>query len=112
MESENHEVQHVLRAITGRQEACMRGILSRRCSDVWPEKRVDGDCTTSRVQPSGKICPQEKISVDPEYTREFLISIPLIEFGVPAFLLALNAMTDRKDTLSKDDEWTEPGAEK
>ena len=48
----------------------------------------------------------------PEYTREFLISIPLIEFGVPAFLLALNTLTDRKDELRKDDEWTESGVEK
>lgn len=48
----------------------------------------------------------------PEYTREFLISIPLIEFGVPAFLLALNTLTDRKDELRKDGEWTESGVEK
>jgi formate dehydrogenase iron-sulfur subunit len=48
----------------------------------------------------------------PEYTREFLISIPLIEFGVPAFLLGLNALTDRKDELRKNDEWTEAGGEK
>ena len=29
----------------------------------------------------------------PEYTREFLYAVPAILFGVPAFLLALNAMT-------------------
>ena len=31
----------------------------------------------------------------PEYTREFLYAVPAILFGVPAFLLALNALTDR-----------------
>jgi len=29
----------------------------------------------------------------PEYTREFLYAVPAVLFGVPAFLLALNAMT-------------------
>ena len=43
----------------------------------------------------------------PEYTREFLISIPLIEFGVPAFLLGLNTLVDRKDKVREDDERTE-----
>ncbi len=42
----------------------------------------------------------------PEYTREFLISVPLIEFGVPAFLLALNMLTDRKDEVGEAQEWT------
>ena len=42
----------------------------------------------------------------PEYTREFLISIPLIEFGVPAFLLALNMLIDRKGELAESDGWT------
>jgi Fe-S-cluster-containing dehydrogenase component len=31
----------------------------------------------------------------PEYTREFLYAVPSILFGVPAFLLALSALTDR-----------------
>lgn len=48
----------------------------------------------------------------PEYTREFLISIPLIEFGVPAFLLALNMLTDRKDEVHEDAAWPEPGVDK
>lgn len=48
----------------------------------------------------------------PEYTREFLISIPLIEFGVPAFLLALNMLTDRKEELNENREWAEPGVGK
>lgn len=30
----------------------------------------------------------------PEYTKEFLYAVPMILFGVPAFLLGLNAMTD------------------
>ena len=41
----------------------------------------------------------------PEYTREFLISVPLIEFGVPAFLLALNMLTDRKDEVQENHGW-------
>ena len=48
----------------------------------------------------------------PELTREFLISIPLIEFGVPAFLLALNALTDRKKELHEHDAWTDEGVER
>jgi len=50
----------------------------------------------------------------PEYTREFLISVPLIEFGVPAFLLTLNTLTDRKKEVreKENDEWTQPGADK
>jgi formate dehydrogenase iron-sulfur subunit len=47
----------------------------------------------------------------PEYTREFLISVPLIEFGVPAFLLGLNMLTDRKSEVSENQEWTEPGVD-
>jgi len=45
----------------------------------------------------------------PEYTREFLISVPLIEFGVPAFLLALNMMTDRRKEVSEDLELNRSG---
>ena len=41
----------------------------------------------------------------PEYTREFLISVPLVEFGVPAFLLALNMLTDRKDEVRENEGW-------
>jgi formate dehydrogenase iron-sulfur subunit len=41
----------------------------------------------------------------PEYTREFLISVPLVEFGVPAFLLALNMLTDRKDEVRESQGW-------
>jgi hypothetical protein len=29
----------------------------------------------------------------PEYTREFLYAVPAVLFGVPAFLLALNTLT-------------------
>lgn len=31
----------------------------------------------------------------PEYTREFLYAVPAVLFGVPAFLLALNALADK-----------------
>jgi Fe-S-cluster-containing dehydrogenase component len=47
----------------------------------------------------------------PEYTREFLISVPLIEFGVPAFLLGLNMLTDRKNEVRENQGWTEPGVD-
>jgi Fe-S-cluster-containing dehydrogenase component len=44
----------------------------------------------------------------PEYTREFLISVPLIEFGVPAFLLGLNMLTDRKSEVRENEGWAKP----
>jgi formate dehydrogenase iron-sulfur subunit len=48
----------------------------------------------------------------PEYTREFLISVPLIEFGVPAFLLTLNMLTDRKNEVRENSHgWTKSGEE-
>ena len=43
----------------------------------------------------------------PEYTREFLISVPLIEFGVPAFLLALNMLADRKEETQDSQGWSD-----
>jgi len=43
----------------------------------------------------------------PEYTREFLISVPLVEFGVPAFLLALNMLTDRKEEVQENQGWAD-----
>lgn len=43
----------------------------------------------------------------PEYTREFLISVPLVEFGVPAFLLALNMLTDRKEEIKENQGWAD-----
>jgi Fe-S-cluster-containing dehydrogenase component len=48
----------------------------------------------------------------PEYTREFLISVPLIEFGVPAFLLTLNMLTDRKNEVRENNHgWAKSGEE-
>jgi Fe-S-cluster-containing dehydrogenase component len=41
----------------------------------------------------------------PEYTREFLYAVPLVLFGVPALLLGLNLLTDRKNELGKDGGW-------
>jgi len=35
----------------------------------------------------------------PEYTREFLYAVPSVLFGVPAFLLALNALTERRQSI-------------
>jgi len=34
----------------------------------------------------------------PEYTREFLYAVPAVLFGVPAFLLALNALADKGES--------------
>jgi formate dehydrogenase iron-sulfur subunit len=35
----------------------------------------------------------------PEYTKQFLVSVPMILFGVPAFLLGLNQLAERKDEV-------------
>ncbi|MEE9450439.1 MAG: 4Fe-4S dicluster domain-containing protein [Ignavibacteriaceae bacterium] len=42
----------------------------------------------------------------PEYTKEFLFSVPLVLFGVPALLLGLNLLTERKNESNKNDGWT------
>jgi Fe-S-cluster-containing dehydrogenase component len=44
----------------------------------------------------------------PEYTKDFLISVPLIEFGVPAFLLTLHMLTDRKEELRESEGRSKP----
>jgi len=41
-----------------------------------------------------------------EYTREFLISVPLVEFGVVGFLFALSTLSDRKNELAEDHGWS------
>ncbi len=41
----------------------------------------------------------------PEFTKEFLFSVPLVLFGIPALLLGLNLLTDRKNELSKNEGW-------
>lgn len=48
----------------------------------------------------------------PEYTKQFLASVPFILFGVPAFLLGLSELTDRKKEVRESQEWTRPGADK
>ena len=35
----------------------------------------------------------------PEYTKEFPYIVPLVLFGAPAFLLGLNALTEKKPDL-------------
>jgi len=40
----------------------------------------------------------------PEYTKEFLFSVPLVLFSVPALLFGLNLLSDRKNELSKNKE--------
>lgn len=45
----------------------------------------------------------------PEYTKQFLVSVPLILFGVPALLLGLNELTDRKNKLRENHGWTDSG---
>jgi Fe-S-cluster-containing dehydrogenase component len=42
----------------------------------------------------------------PEYTKKFLFSVPLVLFGVPALLLGLNLLTERKNESNKNDGWT------
>ncbi len=37
----------------------------------------------------------------PEYTKEFLFSVPLVLFGVPALLFGFNLLTDRKNEINK-----------
>jgi formate dehydrogenase iron-sulfur subunit len=48
----------------------------------------------------------------PEYTKQFLVSVPLILFGVPALLLGLNELADRKKELHENHGWEKPGADK
>ena len=48
----------------------------------------------------------------PEYTKPFLVSVPLILFGVPALLLGLSELTDRKKEVRENREWTRPEADK
>jgi Fe-S-cluster-containing dehydrogenase component len=38
----------------------------------------------------------------PEYTKEFLYAVPMILFGVPAFLLGLNALATGEDSTDDD----------
>lgn len=42
----------------------------------------------------------------PEYTKNFLVSVPLVLFGVPALLLGLSELTDRKKEVKESEEWT------
>jgi hypothetical protein len=41
----------------------------------------------------------------PEYTKNFLISVPLVLFGVPALLGGLSELSDRKKEVSETEEW-------
>lgn len=41
----------------------------------------------------------------PEYTKEFLYAVPLVLFGVPALLLGLNLLSERKNELSQNEGW-------
>jgi hypothetical protein len=47
----------------------------------------------------------------PEYTREFLYAVPAILFGVPAFLLALNALADKGEPAEPAELEFDPGTE-
>jgi Fe-S-cluster-containing dehydrogenase component len=47
----------------------------------------------------------------PEYTREFLYAVPAVLFGVPAFLLALNALADNGAAEEPSELEVHPGAE-
>ncbi len=46
----------------------------------------------------------------PEYTKQFLVSVPLILFGVPALLLGLSELADRSNEVREDRGWTKPEA--
>ena len=48
----------------------------------------------------------------PEYTKQFLVSVPMILFGVPALLLGLSQLSDRTKEVRENEEWTNPGADK
>jgi Fe-S-cluster-containing dehydrogenase component len=48
----------------------------------------------------------------PEYTKQFLVSVPLVLFSVPALLLGLSELTDRKNEVHAHDGWTRPGDDK
>ena len=39
----------------------------------------------------------------PEYTKEFLYAVPMILFGVPAFLLGLNTLTDNNKPTAEEE---------
>ena len=47
----------------------------------------------------------------PEYTKQFLVSVPMILFGVPALLLGLNELADRKAEVRDRQSWHAPGSE-
>ncbi|OGA53385.1 MAG: hypothetical protein A3G25_06220 [Betaproteobacteria bacterium RIFCSPLOWO2_12_FULL_63_13] len=47
----------------------------------------------------------------PEYTKQFLVSVPLVLFGVPALLLGLSELSDRKNEVRESEGWTETGAD-
>ena len=42
----------------------------------------------------------------PEYTKGFLVTVPLILFGVPALLGGVSALADRKEEIRESDGWT------
>src|SRR5512147_2750213 len=48
----------------------------------------------------------------PECTKPFLVSVPLILFGVPALLLGLSELTERKKDVSESEGWTRSGVNK
>src|SRR5512135_3101934 len=56
LESENHEMQHVLRKAAAGKKARLCGILSGGRADVRAEKRTHGNCAASRIQPPGQVC--------------------------------------------------------
>lgn len=47
----------------------------------------------------------------PEYTKEFLYAVPMVLFGVPAFLLGLNALANDSQAASEEVFGTEVGNE-
>jgi len=41
----------------------------------------------------------------PEYTKNFLVSVPLLLFGVPALLGGMSVLAERKDEVRESQEW-------
>jgi formate dehydrogenase iron-sulfur subunit len=99
MESENPEMQYVFGTRVKNLEIARHRIYSypdKYVHHIYGENEVGG---TGYIYLSAVPFDQIGFRTDlgktpyPEYTKEFLYAVPMILFGVPAFLLGLNALT-------------------